>query len=203
MSELRGSVWTREMNSTDFDFDLFFRSRYSRFLIHLASGGGTIASEVFSNPAHFALRKKLRSIPESLKLEYKLSPHIDEILANKARNFESQEFDRQAYLSDFIDFARCGCFSFDRTYLGKSTDRQYHLVAYPVFRRSYENIVDIVGGEVIYGLRRHSDPGILNSFIDKSVRKPFWNGNVWLIGKHLVTHIHNNDEEIHIASSLE
>lgn len=198
------------MNSTDFDFDLFFRSRYfrsrySRFLIHLASGGGTIASEVFSNPAHFSLRKKLRSIPESLKLEYKLSPHIDEILANKARNFESQEFDRQAYLSDFIDFARCGCFSFDRTYLGNSTDNQYHLVAYPVFRRSYENIVDIfdvVGGEAFFGLRRHSNPGILNSFIDKSVRKPFWNGNIWLRGKHLVTHINNNDKIIYIASSL-
>lgn len=191
------------MNPTDFDFDLFFRAHCNSFLIHLASGGGSIASEVFSSPAHFALRKKLKSIPESLKLEYKLSPHIEEILENKARNFAIQKFDRQAYLSDFIEFARCGCFSFDRTYLGDSTDSQYHLVAYPIFRRSYENIVDIVGSEVINGLSRNSGPRILNSFIDKFVRKPFWDGNVWLIESNLAAHIFNGDLKTYIASSLE
>lgn len=203
MSKLRNSVWTRKINPTDFDFDLFFKSYICDFFIHLASAGGSIDTNIIASPVHFALRQKLRRIPETLKLEYKLSPHIDEILREKAIATQDQEFDREAYLSDFIEFARCGCFSFDRTHLSDPTDNRYHLVAYPIFRQEYGEIIGIIEDGFVDNLSDRFDMNILNAGIDKFVKECLGKGIVSLDEGCLAIQIERLSQKLFVAKSIE
>ena len=127
------------MNSSDYDLDLFFNmdtafSRvFTRYPIHVATAGGYFPDDIIFNKNHALFRSKLKNIPIILRREYEINPNIDEIISLKCRlsNIEFENFDRESYLSDFIEYAQCGCLSFDRTNIADANCDLYHLVAYP------------------------------------------------------------------------
>lgn len=134
--------------STFFDCDLFYLSCFAGVLVHVATAGGVIPNRVWTDPVHAHIRARLKNLPENLKFNYKLSDGVEEIINSKAQRSREKGivFDRETYLHDFIEYAKCGCFSFDRTNIHESTDRRYHLVAYPVFDRKYEEMIRYVLG---------------------------------------------------------
>lgn len=127
------------MNSTDYDLDLFFNSstgflkKFKNYPIHVATAGGHLPDSVFFNQNHAIFRSELKKIPISSRLEYEINPNIDEIISLKCRLSDSayESFDRESYLNDFIEYAQCGCLSFDRTNIADADSELYHLVAYP------------------------------------------------------------------------
>jgi hypothetical protein len=91
---------------------------------------------MFENRYHDLNRRVLKNLPAHTLFDYELSPGIREVFAAKRAQWNAlserhSEFDEQSYLVDFVDYARRGCFSFDRTNIGDLDDPTYHLVAYP------------------------------------------------------------------------
>lgn len=127
--------------SLNYDFDLFFDVNI--FKIHTATAGGYIPSRIFENPTHSIFREKLKSVSNKLFFDYKLNPNLEEILTLKfeAQGITSNNFDRDAYLFDFIEYARRGVFSFDRTFISEPFNRKYHLVAYPFINENYNQFI--------------------------------------------------------------
>lgn len=137
------------MDSRDFDFDLFFHFAPRGYLappiqIHIATAGGNIPQSVYSRSSHSEERRFLKSFPD--RREYELNPNINEILLTKEEMWLAEndgaaridyQLDRHTYLQDFIEYAGCGCFSFDRTNVNDSDDERYHLVAYPRLEREF------------------------------------------------------------------
>lgn len=153
------------MKSTDFDFDLFFMGHvflyhmdyfpFSLFFrppfwpifpcAHIATAGGEVSKNLYEDPIHFQIRKKVKNLPPEMKMEWKLNPYINEIFAKKRMSDnEEYTFDQELYTHDFIEYAKCGFFSFDRTNLNSPYDKNYHLVAYPVFNENYNELVRIL-----------------------------------------------------------
>lgn len=116
-------------NSSDFDLDLFFCCRYFPFMCHIATGGFQISDENFFTNFHNDFRNQILN-KNTFKFEYNLNPNLEKIIANK-REIDP-EFDFENYTRDFIKYAQCGLFSFDRTYLDDLKSDYFHLVAYPI-----------------------------------------------------------------------
>jgi hypothetical protein len=137
------------MDARDFDFDLFFTFFPCRYAakpiqIHLATAGGYLPPESYSGSSHAERRRLLRST--SRPVEYALNPGMGDILFEKRQlwlraraDLEQADYDfnPEAYFQDFIEYATCGCFSFDRTNVNDSNDERYHLVAYPRTERRF------------------------------------------------------------------
>ncbi|WP_199155461.1 hypothetical protein [Chromobacterium sp. ASV23] len=118
--------------------------------IHIATAGGVVSKDVYENPVHFQIRKKVKNLPSEMKMEWKLNPYLDEIFAEKKKfNNEEYAFDEESYKHDFIEYAKCGFFSFDRTNLNDPSDSKYHLVAYPVFNENYNELARIIFNDEI------------------------------------------------------
>lgn len=140
--------------SINYDLDLF--KDFGGFFLHFATAGGYIPENIISNPIHNQIRSFLLN-QNSLNFEYKVNPFLDEILSLKfeAQNINKEDFNREAYLHDFISYAKKGCFSFDRTFISNHFDRKFHLVAYPIFTEgqipffwSNNHIEDIVRSQL-------------------------------------------------------
>ncbi|WGY71918.1 hypothetical protein KEC55_19065 [Burkholderia cepacia] len=133
------------MNSSEFDFDLFFTFHCERCLtkIHIATAGdANIPRQIFEDHSHDKNRRILRNLPERNLFEFQINPAIREIFSLKRALWEESTekdyvFDEQAYLADFIYYAQRGCFSFDRTNISDPSDNRYHLVAYPVLGTNF------------------------------------------------------------------
>jgi len=105
------------------DIDWYFIDRNDR-LVHVASAGGRLPKSI--EPMDEIINTVHAEILDLPAIgDYNLNPNIDQIIG-----FESQEL-RTFYLSDFIEMAKRGLISIDKTILGNFEDPQYHLVAWP------------------------------------------------------------------------
>ncbi|WP_270658454.1 MULTISPECIES: hypothetical protein [unclassified Aeromonas] len=142
------------MNPTEFDLDLFFspifyHKKTSPLLLHLATAGGIVSEKVYKNPVHDNIRYKIKNMPMNLKLRYELSPKIEHIIQLKTERYRYNDdfkFDKEAYLHDFIEYAKSGCFSFDRTNINDPELNNYHLVAYPIIDKKYFETLEFILG---------------------------------------------------------
>lgn len=130
-------------NSLDFDLDLFFICSYYfffkyPFIGHFATGGLKVSDKNFFTNNHNDFRSHILS-NKGLKFEYKLNPNLEKIISYK-REIDT-EFNLENYTRDFIKYAQCGLFSFDRTYIDDSIKDSFHLVAYPIINSFNEEIL--------------------------------------------------------------
>lgn len=116
-------------NSSDFDLDLFFYCKYFPFIGHFATAGLQISDENFFTNHHNDYRNKILDV-NTYKFQFAINPNLEKIIAYK-REIDP-EFDFENYTKDFIKYAQCGLFSFDRTYLDDLKSDYFHLVAYPI-----------------------------------------------------------------------
>lgn len=184
------------MNSTGFDFDLFFSTSdepiycldkeiyLSSLLhipfIHIATAGGLVHENIYKRQTHAQIRKKIKLLHNDIKMDFLVNPNLDKILdQKKILNDESYTFNRESYLHDFIEYAKCGFLSFDRTILNKPSDNGYHLVAYPIFDENYPEIIKNLFN---MNLKRYNHR-TLNKYIQRFVTHDL---NANLHGEHLV-----------------
>lgn len=183
------------MNPSDFDLDLFFRQRHRFFpeaIFHFATAGdANIPKILLEDGHHSATRRRLKRLPGDVLFGYKLNPNLGEIFAAKRSRWQQRtqgasdvpyEFDEEAYLSDFIDYAKRGCFSFDRTFIDDQMSRKYHLVAYPDFGGSHS---------MQFRYRRLSSAiSELDEFVRKQLSEP-----VEVYFGYRAAHIRSNHED--------
>lgn len=124
---------SRINNSSDFDLDLFFS--IGMLWGHFATAGLQVRDEIFFDPSHNNFRMFIKNYPLKKAFEYKLNPYLDDIISSKY--FTNPEFKLDIYLKDFIDYAKMGLFSFDRTTINSQTDPKFHLVAYPIIDEQF------------------------------------------------------------------
>lgn len=120
-------------NSSDFDLDLFFGIGF--LWGHFATAGLQIHDEFFFDPIHSNFRSFIKNYPFKRPFEYKLNPYLDDLISNKY--VTNPNFDLDSYLNDFIDYAKMGFFSFDRSNINSQTDTKFHLVAYPIIDEQF------------------------------------------------------------------
>ena len=186
------------MESNGYDFDLFFRFHFSQHFpsmnIHIATAGGDIPRELYSKVSHARARRFFKWVSNNDVLEYKINPGIEEIFflkeglwrGGKAELPEIKyELDRDSYLSDFIEYAKGGCFSFDRTNINEDADGRYHLVAYPHSIRRPFPLAPALGVELDADgfARRFFKEPVLFSFDDFTCTIHSENGNIIGIGR--------------------
>jgi hypothetical protein len=103
------------------DLDIFLRDN-TKF-IHFASGGGllpvrTINSDEYNNLIIEALSQ------DKSELEIEINPNLSELL-----RLDQDGLAR--YLGSFVEMAKKGFFSYDKSKLGDFEDQTFHLVAKP------------------------------------------------------------------------
>jgi len=114
-----------EIEQISSDLDVFFTDGVK--LIHFASGGGRlperlIDSDVYNeNTLSYIIGMNAFEYPD---VEIEINPNLQEIL-----NLELEEIN--SYLGDFIQFAKRGLYTYDKTKLGEFDDFTFHLVARP------------------------------------------------------------------------
>lgn len=144
------------MISLDYDLDLFYPLSADGGYLHLATAGGAVPDSIFKEVRHRRIRSKIRALPDELRMSTALSPNLDRIIEGKRRkmadrNFgegvDSPDFDQEAYVRDFVNYASFGFYSFDRTDVSNPNGSGYHLVAYPVFDSKYFKICELLFGE--------------------------------------------------------
>jgi len=126
-----------KIDPTDYDLDIF--CELDIFKLHFATAGGIIPHKTMIDPDHHRFRASLKSKVNTLSFNYKLNPALDQILAIKSeeQRFSFDGENRALYLYDFINYAKKGLFSFDRTFISKPSNSNYHLVAYPILDENY------------------------------------------------------------------
>lgn len=113
------------------DLDIFLKSPFPHFSgIHIATAGGVLPERVAEFDIQFDQNAILFTKFER-QYNYRLNPNLNEIVY-----FESA-FNRELYIEDFIDKARKGFFTFDKSDINAPFDKFYHLVAYPLPNISY------------------------------------------------------------------
>ena len=92
-------------------------------ILHFASGGGFVPDEIDSNT--FQISNVLLSMPE-------ISPVV--IINESLRKFVSiaNINDYDTYIKSFVDYAKRGIFSYDKSILNDYGNSLYHLVASPL-----------------------------------------------------------------------
>jgi len=131
-----------------FDMDLFFPIN-GICHVHIATAGGILPEKLMEldntlnyNAAQFKSYKQ--------QFEYLINPNLDEI-----KFFESS-YHRQLYIEDFVDKARKGFVSFDKSNIYDPYDKSFHVVAYPrnslklFFTHQQINLRTIPFSETIY-----------------------------------------------------
>jgi len=140
----------------DFDLDLFFVPCCGGPMMHFASAGASAMALETRSASHAEVRRSLLRIPSRLRLDYKLSSDLDSILSEK-RSMDGIVSQRQ-YCRDFVEYAKRGCYSFDRTKVNDPSDGAYHLVAFPFdehLEEFYEKTLpDVKLSGLAGGLRR-------------------------------------------------
>ncbi|WP_218374732.1 hypothetical protein [Chitinophaga sp. sic0106] len=104
------------------DLDIFFTDLQKP--IHIASAGGILppilADIDLSNEAFISLQLPL--ITESFEVE--INPNLTRLKDISVNNLQN-------YLNDFVRMAKCGFYSYDKTYPGNCDNPIFHLVARP------------------------------------------------------------------------
>jgi len=102
------------------DIDWFFMN--DSFIGFVASGGGRLPDSA---------AKSIEN-NKSLTLFFRSLPAISDVIINPDLNKIVTTAIDEMYLSDFVDMAKKGLFSFDKTNPNSFSDSNYHLVATPV-----------------------------------------------------------------------
>jgi hypothetical protein len=152
-------------NSSDFDLDLFFN--LDAFFVHVATAGLQIRDEIFFNTYHNDFRNFIKNFSRT-PFQYKLNPSLEKIISFKREI--NPNFDFKLYTDDFIEYAKLGLFSFDRTYIERNNDYNFHLVAYPIFDSGYNDIIEKFSKVEI---NRDFDYDKLNYFIDLHIERHY------------------------------
>lgn len=114
-----------EIEQISRDLDVIFTDGVK--LIHLASGGGRLPERLIDSDVYNEnILSDLIGVNtfEYTDIEIETNPNLQEIL-----NLELEEIDN--YLRDFIQFAKRGLYTYDKTKLGEFDDFTFHLVAKP------------------------------------------------------------------------
>jgi hypothetical protein len=111
------------------DLDIFLLD--SNKLIHFASGGGLLPERAINSDEYNNLI--LAEISQDLsEFEIEINPNLSELLNLNQENLER-------YLVSFIEMARKGFYTYDKSKLGNFEDQTFHLVAKPI--RPQQNIL--------------------------------------------------------------
>jgi hypothetical protein len=117
------------------DLDIFFTD--SKKIIHLASGGGVLPEKLTNTDEYneLVLSDLIRYNGSAYSdFEIEINPNLQELL-------QIEENDLNYYLKYFIEMAKHGFYSYDKTKLGNFDDYTFHLVAKPKenrFKRDYK-----------------------------------------------------------------
>ena len=107
------------------DLNIFFKD--NKKIIHIASGGGKLPVVLLSSDRYNdTFEKKLMQLPP--KFNIKINPKLSNMLKLKDEELA-------IYLSDFIEVAKRGIYSYDKTQLGDYDNMEFHLVAKPIQKR--------------------------------------------------------------------
>ncbi|MBZ4034494.1 hypothetical protein K6T82_06935 [Flavobacterium sp. 17A] len=105
------------------DMDIFFPCN-GLFRLHVATAGGVLPEKLMNLDKILNYNaKQFRSYKQ--QFEYIINPNLDEI------KFFKSSFHRQLYIEDFVDKARKGFVSFDKSDINDPYDKLFHVVAYP------------------------------------------------------------------------
>ncbi len=132
------------LETTDLDWFVQVNKR----CIHAASGGGIIPKIVMqNNTVNDEIRDRV-SIESSKDYKTELNPHLREILNLEERKDDFafllstlgiefgddpiQTYIDKVYVNSFVEYAKKGFWSFDKTNTHNYSDNMYHLVARPV-----------------------------------------------------------------------
>jgi len=103
------------------DLDIFFRDK--KKLIHIASGGGQIPKQLAENDTeNEKFKSEVFNLNQSFEIE--ISQNLRELL-----NLDENGYTN--YISDFVDMAKRGYYSYDKTKIGDFESPTFHLVAKP------------------------------------------------------------------------
>ncbi|WP_125719601.1 hypothetical protein [Flavobacterium ustbae] len=109
-----------EQYSRDIDYYIY---NVTLGLLHFASAGGRLPRVIEANDiANEQLHENISQLPSDFK--YITNPNLSEILGLNQLQLES-------YLTDFVEIAKKGICSFDKTNINNPEDQTYHLVAWP------------------------------------------------------------------------
>jgi len=110
-----------EIEQLSLDIDIFFHD--NKKLIHLASGGGRLPKNLANTDSYNDVVREFlfNSSPE---FEIDINPNLLQIL-----NITEEGLD--SYLSTFVEIAKRGFYSYDKSSLGNFQDMDFHLVAKP------------------------------------------------------------------------
>lgn len=104
------------------DIDIFFRN--SLRLIHIASGGGMLPNSLSEIDI---INEQFIELISKIEYDNKIviNPRLNLIINQNANYFDY-------YFESFVQMAKKGFFSYDKTKLGVFEDMTYHLVAHPI-----------------------------------------------------------------------
>ena len=118
---MKGKAYRKDYQERH-DIDWF--AIYEGIPIHVASNGGEIPSTIKS-ANNRAIQKYLANLdPLSINNEIERNEEWIDVLEK-----ESEEFDTEAYLRTFVEFAKLGFVSIDNVIIGE--EHQYKIVAFP------------------------------------------------------------------------
>ena len=104
------------------DIDWYFKDGNGN-LIHVASAGGRLPKIIEENDELMdIIHSQILDLPT--QFEESINPNLGQFVS-----FNSNEA-RELYLEDFVNMARKGIISIDKTKLGNFEDTTYHIVAY-------------------------------------------------------------------------
>lgn len=134
------------------DIDWFFTN--SDEIGFAASGGGQLPRSVAKSAENLELLALyFKNLPE--KYGVIINPSLDKIITDGVD---------ERYLKSFVQMAKKGLFSFDRTVLNSFTDPNYHLVAKPVSPLK----TDELPSEIVKILMETRYSGNIGSILDSS-----------------------------------
>lgn len=109
-----------EIEQLALDIDWFFTDKLE--IGFIASAGGKLPDTI----------AKLGNGNQILSSYFRNLPDISEVIVNPRLSQILQTSINDVYLSDFVDMAKKGLYSFDKTKLNDFLDTSYHLVAKPI-----------------------------------------------------------------------
>lgn len=110
-----------EQHSRDLDIFLSDGSK----LIHIASAGGSLPKSILNSDVYNDnILSSISQIDSNSNFEVDINPNLSEILDLNENGIEN-------YVKSFVDMARKGFSSYDKTRIGNFEDQTFHLVAKP------------------------------------------------------------------------
>ncbi|AMR30740.1 hypothetical protein A0256_04540 [Mucilaginibacter sp. PAMC 26640] len=140
-----------ESDQAILDIDWFFTNGSE--IGFIASAGGRLPASVAKSKENIeALATYFRSLPQTRNIV--INPDLETKLAKRSIN--------DNYLSDFVDMAKKGLYTFDKTILGNYSATQYHLVAKPIVSLKIEEIPSAIVEILLQTQKVGSIEGSLN-----------------------------------------